>query len=62
MDNFLEFIAALVCVLIIGFVTYTAGGIVGMNKGRDQVFNGSYACMKLPDSTTYCYKVETKNQ
>jgi len=60
MNDFLESIVALMVVSLIAFFFYTVGGIVGMGKGREQVFNGSYACMKLPDNTTYCYKVEAK--
>lgn len=60
MSNFVETVVALICAVVLVFVGYTAGGIVGMNKGREQVFNGTYACMKLPDNTTYCYEVEAK--
>lgn len=48
---------AILSVFVVGFIV---GFTAGRDCGHRQMFNGSYACMKLPDNTTYCYKVEQK--
>lgn len=52
------------CIVFVFFILLNRylGYNEGVEAGREQVFNGSYACMKLPDNTTYCYKVEAKNR
>ena len=52
----------IVLVVLLSVAMFIVGFTAGKDSGREQVFNGSYACMKLPDNTTYCYKVEAKNQ
>ena len=49
-----------ISIVLLSVAMFTFGFTAGRDHGHEQMFNGSYACMKLPDNTTYCYKVEPK--